>query len=323
MSELIPSFDWQRVMIDPWTLDLSLYGWIFLMGFCATAACGLVGNYLILRRMALMGDAVSHSVLPGLVIAFLLTDSRGTTPMFLGALVAGILTTVLVESIHRRTRVKQDAAIGIAFTTLFAIGVLLVSLFSNKIDLDAECVLYGEIAFVPLEPLVTLGGVELGPISLVRMVAVLLGVAVLILVFYKELLIASFDEALAKAMRINPTWVHYGLMAVLSVVVVSAFEAVGAILVIAMLILPGATASLLTDRLGVMHFIAIGHAAISAWLGVGLGVWLDCSIGAAMVVGGAFVFGVVWMGTLLTKLKRQRSKPQQSGATVSAPASVS
>ena len=98
-----------------------------------------------------------------------------------------------------------------------------------------------------------------------------MGVAVLILVFYKELLIASFDEALAKAMRINPTWVHYGLMAVLSVVVVSAFEAVGAILVIAMLILPGATASLLTDRLGVMHFIAIGHAAISAWLGAGLG----------------------------------------------------
>ena len=104
MSELIPAFDWQRVMIDPWTVDLSLYGWIALMGFVVAVACGLVGNYLILRRMALMGDAVSHSVLPGLVIAFLFSGSRGTGPMFLGALAAGIGATVMIEMIHRKTR---------------------------------------------------------------------------------------------------------------------------------------------------------------------------------------------------------------------------
>jgi manganese/zinc/iron transport system permease protein len=305
VSELIPAFEWHRVMVEPWTEDLALYGWIAVMGFLVTTACGLVGNYLILRRMALMGDAVSHSVLPGLVIAFLLTNSRGTLPMFLGALVAGIAATVLIEAIHRKTRVKQDAAMGIAFSTLFAIGVLLVSLYSEHVDLDAECVLYGEIAFVPLEPFVTWLGLNLGPVSMVRMAVVLLVVVGLIVGFYKELLVASFDEALARATGVNPTWVHYGLMAVLAVVIVSAFESVGAILVIAMLILPGATASLLTDRLAVMHGIAVVHAALSSWLGVSLGVWLECSIGAAMVVAGAGIFTMVWFVTVFLRWRRQ------------------
>ncbi len=297
-------------MVDPWTVDLSLYGWIALMGFWVTTACGVVGNYLILRRMALMGDAVSHSVLPGLVIAFLLSNSRGTIPMFLGALAAGIASAVMIEAIHRKTRVKQDAAMGIAFSTLFAIGVLLVSLYSEHVDLDADCVLYGEIAFVPLEPFVTWMGLTLGPVPLVRMAFVLLAVVALVVAFYKELLVASFDEALARATGVNPMWVHYGLMAVLSVVIVSAFESVGAILVIAMLILPGATASLITDRLSVMHGIAVVHAALSSWLGVCLGVWLECSIGAAMVVAGALIFGAVWIGTLLSSLRCQRMTPK-------------
>ncbi len=302
---LLPTFDFYQVFVAPWTVDLALYGWIGLMGFLVTAGCGLVGNYLILRRMALMGDAVSHSVLPGLVIAFLWSGSRGTAPMFAGALAAGVATTLIIEAIHRRTRVKQDAAIGIAFSTLFAVGVLLTALYSNQVDLDAECVLYGEIAFVPLEPMVEWGGIVLGPVSVVRMGGVFLGVVLLVIAFYKELLVASFDDGLARAIGVNPAWVHHGLMAVLSVVVVSAFEAVGAILVIAMLILPGATASLLTRRLALMHGIAIGHALLSAWLGVGLGVWLECSIGAAMVVAGATIFAAVWGGTAIAKRWRR------------------
>ena len=311
MTELIPAFDWHRVMVAPWTEDLALFGWIGLMGFAVATACGLVGNYLILRRMALMGDAVSHSILPGLVIAFLLTGSRGTWPMFSGALAAGVVTTLLIEAIHQRSRIKQDAAIGIAFSTLFAIGVLLTSVYAQQIDLDAECVLYGELAFVPLEPMVQLGGMVLGPVSFVRMACVLLGVALLIWVFYKELLVTSFDAALARSLGINPTWAHYGLMAMLSIVVVSAFEAVGAILVIAMLILPGATAALLTQTLSRMHLIAVIHAALSAWLGVSLGVWLDCSIAAAMVVAGAGLFGMAWATQAIQILINRRSAKQE------------
>ena len=294
-------------MIVPWTDDLSSFGWIGLMGFCVAAACGLVGNYLMLRRMALMGDAVSHSVLPGLVIAFLVSDSRGTLPMFIGALVAGVITTVIIEVIHRKTRVKQDAAIGIAFSTLFAIGVVLTAVYANQIDLDADCVLYGEISFVPLEPMVKLGEMSMGPESVVRMGVVFAVVTALVFVFYKELLVSSFDAGLARSLGVNPTVMHYGLMGVLSIVVVSAFEAVGAILVIAMIILPGATASLLSPRLPVVHGLSVVHAALSAFFGVCLGVWLDSSLAAAIVVVGTFLFAIAWAVRVALDATRRRS----------------
>ncbi len=293
--QLVPVFDWHQVVVAPWTENLAQSGLVALMGFCVAAACGLVGNYLLLRRMALMGDAISHSVLPGLVIAFLITKSRGTGAMFVGAVIAGVATTLIIEVIHRKTRVKQDAAMGIAFSTLFAIGVTLTAMFASQIDLDAECVLYGDLTMAMIDVPVKLGGLSLGPVVLVRMAAVLLGVVVLILAFYKELLVTSFDEGLARSLGINPTVMHYALMVILSVVVVSAFEAVGAILVIAMLILPGATASLLSSRLPVVHGLAVVHAALSACLGVMLDAWLDCTVAASMAVAGAVIFGVVWL----------------------------
>ncbi|HEX8311137.1 MAG TPA: metal ABC transporter permease, partial [Chthoniobacteraceae bacterium] len=151
-ARLIPPFNAHDVLVAPWTENLYTFGWIALMGFLVTLACGLIGNYLILRRMALVGDAISHSVLPGIAIAFLVAQSRDRLVMFAGALAAGVATTLLIETIHRRTRVKQDAAIGIVFSTLFAIGVILITLFASQIDLDADCVLYGEISFVSLEP---------------------------------------------------------------------------------------------------------------------------------------------------------------------------
>lgn len=294
MTELIPAFDFQRVIVEPWTAGGG-FAWIALMGFLVATACGLVGNYLILRRMALVGDAISHSVLPGIVIAFLLAKSRGSLAMFLGALSAGVVTTVIIETIHRKTRVKQDAAIGIAFTSLFALGVILISLFASKVDLDQECVLYGEIAFVPLEEMVRLGSTTLGPVSVVRMAMVTLVLAVLVVAFYKELLVSSFDPALAVSLGINSTFVHYALMAALSVVVVSAFEAVGAILVVAMLILPGATATLLSHRFPVMLGLTVVHAALSSVLGLHLGVWLNCSLAGAMVVAATGLFVVAWV----------------------------
>ncbi len=314
MNPLVPDFDFQRVWVAPWTQDFASFGWIALMGFLVTAACGLVGNFLILRRMALVGDAISHSVLPGMAVAFLLSQSRGTTAMFLGALAAGIAATVLIELIHKKSRVKQDAAIGIAFTSLFALGVILINLYAGKggVDLDQECVLYGEIAFVPLEPLVVFAGRTLGPIPVVRMGLVTLVTVLLIALFYKELLVSSFDPALAVSLGISATFVHYALMGWLSVVVVSAFESVGAILVVAMLILPGATATLLARRLPVMLGLTLLHAALSAVLGVHLAVWLDCSSAAAMVVAGTALFCAAWVFNptdgLLRRSFRERLK---------------
>jgi len=306
-------------MVEPWTANLPTTFWIVLMGFLITAACGLIGNYLILRRMALVGDAISHSVLPGLAIAFLLSHSLNTVPMFIGALGAGIVTTVLIELIHKKTRVKQDSAIGITFSTLFAIGVILISFGQTEaVHLDAECVLYGEIAFVPLDLVQTelgsgaLSVVEkipglnsemflsgntltIAPPSVIRMAIVTVVTLLLILVFYKELLVTSFDSGLSSSLGINSTVVHYALMAMLSVIIVSAFEAVGAILVIAMLILPGATASLLAHRLPRMFGITVTHAALSAVGGIHLATWLNCSPAGAMVVAGSVLFGLAWV----------------------------
>jgi manganese/zinc/iron transport system permease protein len=295
MNTMIPPFDFQEVVVAPWTVHFAQHGWTMLMGFLVAAACGLVGNYLILRRMALVGDAISHSVLPGIVIAFLLAQSRSSSVMFLGALVAGVLTTVLIEVIHKKSRVKQDAAIGITFTSLFAFGVILVSQFTSKVDLDQECVLYGEIGFTALDLPATFAGLTLGPVSVVRMGIVALLTGLLILLFYKELLVSSFDSGLASSLGINSTVMHYSLMCWLSVVVVSAFEAVGAILVIAMLILPGATASLLTRRLPKTLGLSVLHAALSAVLGLHAGVWLNCSIAGAMVVMGGLLFVLAWV----------------------------
>jgi manganese/zinc/iron transport system permease protein len=311
MNELIPSFDFHRVFIEPWTQPGGGFIWIALMGFLVAAACGLVGNYLILRRMALVGDAISHSVLPGIAIAFLFSGSRGSWPMFLGALAAGLVTTVIIETIHKKSRVKQDAAIGIAFTSLFALGVILISVFASKVDLDQECVLYGEIAFVPLEETVKLGSLVLGPTSVVRMGIVTLVTVALILLFYKELLVSSFDPALAVSLGNNATVVHYALMSLLSVVVVSAFESVGAILVVAMLILPGATASLLSQRLPVVLGLTVVHGALSSVLGIHLASWLNCSPAGAMVVMGAVLFCLAWIFSpsegLLRRWQRGRS----------------
>jgi manganese/zinc/iron transport system permease protein len=319
VNDFIPAFEWQRVMVEPWAENLPTTFWIVLMGFLITAACGLIGNYLILRRMALVGDAISHSVLPGLAIAFLLAHSLSTLPMFLGALGAGIVTTVMIELIHKKTRVKQDSAIGITFSTLFAIGVILISIGqTDAVHLDAECVLYGEIAFVPLDLVQTelgpgmLSVVEkipglnsemflngnlltIAPPSVIRMAVVAAITLLLIVVFYKELLVTSFDSGLSSSLGINSTVVHYALMGMLSVIIVSAFEAVGAILVIAMLILPGATASLLVHRLPPMFGITVVHALLSAVGGIHLATWLNCSPAGAMVVAGSVLFALAWV----------------------------
>lgn len=296
MNSLIPSFDWYRVIVQPWVADFPITLWIVLMGFFVTAACGLVGNFLLLRRMALVGDAISHSILPGLVVAFMIFKSTTTWVAFAGALAAGLLTVLIIEFIHRQSRVKPDAAICIAFTTLFALGVVLMSMLEStgSFHIDADCVLYGEIAFVPLQPPVVWNGYELGPPSALRMVLVLVSVALAIAIFYKELVVTSFDPGLAKSLGMRTRIWHYGLMGALALVIVSAFESVGAILAVAMLIVPPMFAAQISERLPFRLGLTVLHAALSALIGLHLSVWLNCSAAGAMVVAAALLFLAVW-----------------------------
>lgn len=301
MSALIPPFDCATVFLEPWKADAMTSFWIVAMGTLVGASCGILGNFLLLRRMALVGDAISHSILPGLVLVFLVFRSLSTPLMFLGALLAGLVTVVLIEFIHRQSRIKADAATCITFTTLFALGVILLSLAesSGSLHIDADCVLFGEIAFVPLEPPWILFGHPIGPPSVLRMAVVTLGVGALVAVFYKELVLTSFDPALARSMGYRTGLWHYALMAALSLVVVSAFEAVGAILAVAMLIIPAMFAaqlarSSLPARLG----LTVLHAFASALAGWHLSIWLECSAAGAMVVCGAVFFLIAWLATL-------------------------
>ena len=314
MNNLIPSFEWHRVIVQPWVADFPITLWIVLMGFFVTAACGLVGNFLLLRRMALVGDAISHSILPGLVVAFMIFKSATTWVAFAGALAAGILTVLIIEFIHRQSRVKPDAAICIAFTTLFAIGVVLMSMLEStgSFHIDADCVLYGEIAFVPLEPPVVWNGYELGPPSALRMALVLMAVALAIAVFYKELLVTSFDPGLAKSLGMRTGIWHYGLMGALALVIVSAFESVGAILAVAMLIVPPMFAAQLSERLPFRLGLTVLHAALSALIGLHLSVWLNCSAAGAMVVAAALLFVAVWAASQVQRWLNFRRKISQS-----------
>ncbi|MGF1656339.1 MAG: metal ABC transporter permease [Verrucomicrobiales bacterium] len=312
MSLFIPAWDWHAVLIDPWTSSWEISFWTVLMGFLVTATCGLVGNYLLLRRMALVGDAMSHSILFGLVVVFIVMREANTLAMFLGAIASGLLTVSLIELIHRHSRIKSDAAMCIAFTTLFALGVALLSAaeISGPVHLDAECVLYGEIAFVAFGEPVFLGDQILGPLPVVRMALVFLVVVVLIALFYKELLITAFDSVLAKTLGLRAAAWHYGLMAVLSLVIVSAFEAVGAILAIGMLIVPAMFAAQLSQHLPTRLVLTVVHGALVSLLGFHGSVWLNCSTAGAMVVMSALLFVLAWAATQSMGLARAWSNKQ-------------
>jgi manganese/zinc/iron transport system permease protein len=260
--------------------------WTMATAAVCAAACALPGCFLYLRRMSLLGDALSHAILPGIALAFLFSGSRSIGPMFLGALVAGLVTALLSTGIRRWGRIPEDAALGVVFTTLFAFGVLLISLTARNVDLDPGCVLYGALEFVPFDTVLLLG-TEV-PRSLIVLTAVLAVNVTLLLVFYKELLLVSFDSALADALGISAAVVTTGLLAVVSGTVVASFEAVGSILVVTLLVAPAATAHLLTDRLPIFLGWAVAAAASSALLGYFGAVYLNTSV-AGMVSVVAFI----------------------------------
>lgn len=276
-------------------MDFMATLWIILAGVLAASACALLGSFLVLKRMSLLGDAISHAVLPGIALAFLLTSSRNMVPMLAGATAFGLLTVVLSETLHQKWRVQEDAAIGIIYTALFSLGVLLVTLYAGQIDLDQDCVLYGEIAYTPLDILIVHGH-NLGPRPVWLLGLVFLFDLVYVLLFYKELKITAFDAGLAASLGFNVSLIRYSLMGVVAFTTVAAFESVGAILVVAMLIVPAAAAYLWTDRLAHMLTLSVLLGAASSVLGYGLAATLDGSIAGAMAVAGGaiFLFSVIF-----------------------------
>ncbi|MCY7748783.1 manganese ABC transporter permease MntD [Bacillus inaquosorum] len=272
---------------------MSFEAWIIATGVLVGVSCGLIGTFLVLRRMAMLADAISHTVLLGIVGAFLVTGSLDGIPMFIGAAVSGLLTAFLVQLLHSKG-VQSDAAIGVVFTSLFAVGVILLSVYGANVHLDIEHSLMGEIAFVPWNT-ITVFGVDIGPKAFWMLASVLVLNVLLISVCYKEFKIASFDPQMALALGIPVLLIHYVQMGMLSLTTVASFDSVGAVLVVAMLIVPPAAAHLLTDRLLYMLILSAVIGGLSAVMGYFFATWLNVSISGAM----AAMTGVCYTGALL------------------------
>ena len=267
--------------------------WIILTGSLVAISCGLVGCFLVLRKMSMIGDAISHAVLPGIFFAFLIAGHHSWIMLFFASLL-GVFCTFLIETFTKKAKLQSDAAIGMVFTFLFAVGVILISAFAERVDLDQDCVLYGEITFVPLEEFWTFAGIS-APQTIWQMVAVLFIVLGFVIVGYKGLFITTFDPAYAAAVGISVSVWHYLLMGMVSLTTVVSFESVGAILVVAFLIGPAATAHLLTDKLPVMLLLAVLIGILSAAGGYYLAFIINGSISGAMTS----VLGILFTLALL------------------------
>jgi manganese/zinc/iron transport system permease protein len=295
-----------------WELD----GWIIAAGVLCAVASSLVGNFLVLRRMSMLGDAVSHAVLPGLAAAFLVTGSRQSFPMFIGAAVVGVLTALLTQWIRNFGKVDEGASMGVVFTTLFALGLVMIVRAADTVDLDPGCVLYGAIEFTPLDT-IAVGGFDIPRVVVILGIVTIINLLFVVLM-YKELKLTSFDPALADTMGLPSAWVHYTLMTLVAITAVASFESVGNILVVAMMVVPAAAASMLTDRLPMLILISAGIGACSAVLGhvaaITVPEWLgfgstSTSGMMALMAGFLFMLAVVFSpknGLLFSLIRRQQ-----------------
>ena len=242
--------------------------WIVLTGALVALACAIPGTWLVLMRNSLFGDAISHAVLPGLAIAFIATGSREPWAMLAGAIAAGAVTSVLSYWIERHGRLETGAALGVVFCSLFALGLILIRVAADRVDLDPDCVLYGT-----LETAVLQSGSEIPRVTWQAGLMLLVNGA-LTLLFWKELRLAAFDPALAEALGLRPQWFRQGVGIATAVTAVAAFEAVGSILVIAMLVVPAVAAGLWFRTLGRVMLGAMLLAMLSAPLGHLAAVWV-------------------------------------------------
>ncbi|MBM4394276.1 MAG: metal ABC transporter permease [Deltaproteobacteria bacterium] len=283
-------------------------------------ACAVTGTFLVLRRVAMLSDAISHAVLLGIVVAFLAVRDLGSPLLLVGAAATGLLTVLLVEALVRTGRVRQDASIGLVFPALFSIGVILVSRFAGDVHLDTDAVLLGELAFAPLDRLVV-AGTDLGPRAMWEMAAILLADVAFVLLFYKELKLTTFDAGLAAAFGFAPAAMHYGLMALVSVTAVGAFDAVGSVLVVALMVAPPAAAWMIANSLPAMIGLSAAFGAVAAVTGHAAARELDASIAGSMAAAAGLVFAAAFLvspshGVLAAIARRRRQRWAFAEATL-------
>lgn len=272
---------------------------ILLTAVFIAAACSLPGIFLVLRNMSMMSDAITHTILLGIVITFFLTGTITSPFMLLGAVLMGVGTVILSETLYKTKLVSEDSAIGIIFPLLFSIAILLISKYAGSVHLDTDSVLLGELAFVPFDRVI-INGTDIGAKAMYISAALFILNFIIVKIFFKELKLTTFDPVQATMLGIAPIAIHYGHMTIVSITAVGAFEAVGSVLVVAFMIGPPIAAYLLTNDLKQMIYISMGIGAICGILGFVTAFLFDVSIAGMMAV----MVGVVFFLVLLFSPKK-------------------
>ncbi len=275
----------------------------------AALSLALIGNFVFLRRLAMLGDAISHSVLLGIVLAFFIYPDFGSPLFLIFSTLVGLLTAFLIQKLSQTRLVSEDAAIGLVYPFLFSIAVILISRFARNVHLDTDVVLMGEVLFTPLQRL-NLFGIDL-PQAAWRMLA-LFGVEIILLIlFYRPLKLSSFDPAAAKIAGFHLGLISYALVAFISLALVSAFDAVGSILAISFLVVPAATAYLLSKRLWPMLMLSLVFAAGNATLAYALAVQFNLSVSGMAAFTGMIIFLLVSLFCRQGLIARRWRRKQQ------------
>ena len=274
---------------------------VLLITVCTAVACALIGNFMVLRKLSLMGDAISHAILPGIIVAFFLAGNLTSPLFFVLSVIFALIMAGLIQWISENVKVSSESIVGIVFTALFALGVILLVQFAGNVHLDQDAVLYGQVEFSAWNRLI-INGVDIGPRALWTMGFVLLLNLSMILIFYKELKVSTFDPALAKSLGFSPRKMHYLVMTLIAITVVAAFEAVGAVLVVALLIVPAVTAYLCSNRLSLMILLSVIFAILSSVSGYFFAFEIDGSIAGSVAVASGLVLALVVLGRKIFKI---------------------
>lgn len=280
--------------------------WIIITASLVAINASVLGVFLVLRKMSMVGDAISHSVLPGIVVAYYFSGDRTSPLLLLAATLTGVVTALLIEWLSKKAKIQGDASIGITYTLLFAVGMIMISgWFQGNVDIDLDCVLYGDIALINLDKVIIDGNLYLGPRAFY--VEAVAGVVILIFVLFgfKGFKLLSFNEEFGISLGVAMNRWHIVMMGLVSMVTVVSFEVVGAVLVVGFLIIPAATAQLITRKLIPMIIWASGLGIVAVISGFYIAVWLNVSITGAMVSVSGIMFFLVMSGVLVQKRRMQ------------------
>lgn len=267
---------------------------IQLIAVIVAVTCSLPGVFLVLRKMSMMSDSITHTILLGIVLGFFITNDLSSPILIVGATIMGVITVWLTEMLNRTKLVSEDSAIGIVFPLLFSIAIILITRYAGGVHLDTDSVLLGELAFTPFDRMI-IGGIDIGAKAIYTTGILLIINLAVITIFFKELKVVTFDPMLAAVLGFAPSIVHYGLMTLVSLTTVGSFQAVGSVLVVAFMIGPPITAYLLTDDLKIMLILSGFIGALNAILGYQLAKFLDVSIAGSMAVMTGIIFLLVFI----------------------------